>query len=275
MNPRLVILTGASRGLGAALAEQLLVPGTVMLCLSRGRHPTLAARAAAAQVPLEEWPRDLAHSVEVADEVEAWLRTFDAQRFDEAVLINNAGVISTVGPSDGSTSAELASTLRVGLEATILLTAAFLRATGGWRADRRVLNISSGLGRRAMAGSAVYGAAKAGMDHHARAVALDEAHREAHCADHGVGHGVEHLAQPAAQRYRAARIVSLAPGVIDTGMQAQLRAADSAGFPNLAHFEQQHARGLLASAEVSAQRILAYLVRDDFGSSPVADIRLS
>jgi NAD(P)-dependent dehydrogenase (short-subunit alcohol dehydrogenase family) len=258
MSQRLVILTGASRGLGAALAEQLLTPGTVMLCLSRGRHPTLAARAAAVQVRLEEWPRDLADSVTVADEVEAWLRTFDAKRFDQAVLINNAGVISTVGPSDGSTSVELASALRVGLEATILLTAAFLRATGGWRADRRVLNISSGLGRRAMAGSAIYGAAKAGMDHYSRVVALDEAHR----------------AEVAGEKRLAARIVSLAPGVIDTDMQAQLRAAASAGFPSKAYFEQQHAQGLLVSAQETASRILAYLARDDFGSNPVADIRL-
>ncbi len=258
MPQRLVILTGASRGLGAALAEQLLTASTVMLCLSRGRHPTLAARASAAQAQLEEWPRDLADSVTVTDEVEAWLRTFDAQRFDEAVLINNAGVISTVGPSDGCTSAELARALRVGLEVTIVLTAAFLRATGGWRADRRVLNISSGLGRRAMAGSAVYGAAKAGMDHYSRVVALDEAHR----------------AETAGDKSRAARIVSLAPGVIDTDMQAQLRGADGAGFPSKTYFEQQHAQGQLVSAEDTASRILAYLARDDFGSHPVADIRL-
>lgn len=258
MNARLVILTGASRGLGAALAAQLLIPGTVMLCLSRGRHPTLAARAAAAQVPVEEWPRDLADSVTVADEVEAWLSTFDAHGFDEAVLINNAGVIAPVGPSDGCSSAELAAALRVGLEATILLTAAFLRATGGWRADRRVLNISSGLGRRAMAGSAVYGAAKAGMDHYSRAVALDEAHR----------------AETAGDKRRAARIVSLAPGVIDTDMQAQLRGADGLGLPSLAYFKQQHAQGLLVSAEDTARHVLAYLSRDDFGSNPVAGIRL-
>ena len=258
MNQRLVILTGASRGLGAALAEQLLTAGTLMLCLSRGRHPTLAARAADAQATLEEWSRDLADSVTVADEVEAWLRRFEAQRFDAAVLINNAGVISTVGPSDGSTSAELASALRVGLEATIVLTAAFLRATGGWRADRRVLNISSGLGRRAMAGSAVYGAAKAGMDHYSRAVALDEAHR----------------AETAGSHSHAARIVSLAPGVIDTDMQAQLRGADGAGFPSKAYFKQQHAQGQLVSADDTAHRIVAYLTRDDFGSNPVADIRL-
>ena len=41
--------------------------------------------------------------------------------------------------------------LRVGLEAPMLLTGAFLRATEGWRGPRKVLNISSGLGRRARA----------------------------------------------------------------------------------------------------------------------------
>lgn len=255
MPERLVILTGASRGLGAALAEQLLTADTALLCLSRGRHPTLAQRASAAQIRLEEWPRDLADSVAVADEVEQWLRGFGASRFDDALLINNAGVIPTVGPSDDCTAGELSAALRVGLEAAILLTAGFLRATRSWRADRKVLNISSGLGRRAMAGSALYGAAKAGMDHFSRAVALDEAHR----ADSGRG--------------AAARIVSLAPGVVDTDMQAQLRAADGAGFPSQDYFEQQHANGLLVSAEDTAARIVDYLGRADFGSEPVADIR--
>lgn len=255
MPERLVILTGASRGLGAALAEQLLTDGTVLLCLSRGRHPTLAQLASAAQVRLEEWPRDLADSVAVADEVEQWLRGFGASRFDDALLINNAGVIPTVGPSDDCTAAELSAALRVGLEATILLTAGFLRATRTWRADRKVMNISSGLGRRAMAGSALYCAAKAGMDHFSRAVALDETHR----ADSRQG--------------RAARIVSLAPGVVDTAMQAQLRAANGAGFPNQGYFEQQHADGLLVSTKDTAARIIAYLGRADFGSEPVADIR--
>lgn len=258
MTSRLVILTGASRGLGAAMAEQLLRAGTVMLCLSRGQHPTLAAQAAAAQVQLEEWPRDLADSVAVADEVQAWLSTFDAQRFDEAVLINNAGLIGTPGPSDGCPSAELAHTLRVGLEAAILLAAAFMRATAHWRADRRVLNISSGLGRRAMAGSAIYGAAKAGLDHYSRSAALDEAHRAATLGD----------------AYRPVRIVSLAPGVIDTDMQVQLRHAADAGFPGRASFEQLHAQGQLSSATDAAQRVLAFLARDDYGHNPVADIRL-
>ncbi len=256
MDRRLAIITGASRGLGAALAEQLLQPGTVMLCLSRQPHPTLAQQAAQAQVQLEEWPRDLSNSLAVADEVERWLRAFDAQRFDQALLINIAGVIPTVGAVTGCSNAELSAALRVGLEATVLLTASFLRSTVAWRADRRVLNISSGLGRHAIAGSALYCGVKASMDHFSRAVALDEAHREASGGQ------------------AAARIVSLAPSVVDTDMQQQLRSADPGGFPARGNFERLHASGQLVSAEATAAKILAYLQRPDFGSEPLADIRL-
>ena len=66
---------------------------------------------------------------------------------------------------------------------------------------------------------------------------------------------------------------ALAPGVVDTDMQAQLRAADSAEFPAQAYFTQQHQDGLLVSAQDTATRILTYLARPDFGAEPVADIR--
>ena len=104
-----------------------------------------------------------------------------------------------------------------------------------------------------MAGSAVYCAAKAGMDHFSRAVALDEQHR--------------------ADRAGGARIVSLAPGVIDTDMQTQLRAADASGFPEQDLFRNLHAQGQLTSPHDAAARVLAYLRREDFGEKPVADVR--
>jgi len=258
MAQSLYIVTGASRGMGAAIAEQLIAPGHTLLCISRGTSDTQRAKAAQADAMLEQWSRDLADAPAVADEVDTWLRSFDAQRFDEAALINNAGVITRVGPMDECSSAELSSALRVGLESAMLLTAAFLRATRPWKAMRagrvKVLNISSGLGRRAMAGSAPYCAAKAGMDHFSRAAALDEAHR---AATHGGG----------------AKIVSLAPGVIDTDMQTQLRGSDPAGFPDKGNFVGLHQSGQLTSPHDAAARVLSYLRRPDFGSNPVADVR--
>jgi len=250
MTSHLFILTGASRGMGLAMAEQLLRPGHRLLCLSRRTNDALGAAAHRAAVSCEQWPVDLAQAVDAAARVQAWLQAIDPGALATATLINNAGVITRVGPTDECSDAELSSALRVGLEAPMLLTAAFLRATANWPARRRVLNISSGLGRRAMAGSAAYCAAKAGMDHFSRAVALDEA-----------------------QRPHGARIVSLAPGVIDTDMQVQLRSADPSGFPDRHNFIQLKEKGQLTSAHDAAARVLAYLEREDFGTQVVADVR--
>ncbi|WP_225781336.1 SDR family NAD(P)-dependent oxidoreductase [Xenophilus sp. Marseille-Q4582] len=246
----LFILTGASRGMGRAMAEQLLRRGEVtLLAISRGTDAALEAVAAEAGSLLLQWPLDLADPLPAAQRVSDWLGTLHAPAFQSATLINNAGTVGRPAPLAQAELADLSQALRVGLEAPLLLTAAFLRATRGWTAPRRVLNISSGLGRNAMGSQAPYCASKAGMDHFSRAVALEEA-----------GEG-------------GARIVSLAPGVIDTDMQIALRGADAALFPDRGRFEKLKQDGLLDSPDSAAAKVLAWLDRPDFGAQPVGDVR--
>lgn len=251
----LTILTGASRGMGQAMAQQLLARNRLLLCLSRHTDPALAALAEAQQAPLLQWQQDLSDTAGAADRLQAWLQDQAPADFLSATLINNAGVIAHIGPLEDTPSAHIATALRVGLEAPMALTAAFLRATGswveqGWRGPRKVLNISSGLGRRAMAAQATYCAAKAGLDHFTRCCALDQA-----------------------QQPHGARTVSLAPGVIDTDMQIQLRAGDPARFPDRERFVDLKEQGQLSSPQDAAKAVLRWLDRPDFGDQPVADVR--
>lgn len=248
MTQKLYIITGSSRGMGEAIARQLLAPQHLVLGIAR--QQSAALRAAAMPGGLEQWSADLADPLPVAQRLQEWLGAQDPARFGQISLINNAGVITPPGPVDGVELAALSSALRVGLEATLLLSSAFLRATRGWAADKRILNISSGLGRRAMAGSAPYCAAKAGMDNLSRAMALDEAER----AD-------------------GAAIVSLAPGIIDTDMQVQLRGGDPAKFPDQHRFAAFKSEGLLDSPDSAAAKVLRYLARPDFGSTVLGDVR--
>lgn len=250
MAERLFIVTGSSRGMGHAMVEQLLGAGTLVIGIARQASDGLRRLAESRGARLEQWQLDLAQPEAAAARLQAWLGEQHAGGFEAATLINNAALLNRVGPVEACDPAELASALRVSLEAPMLLTAAFLSATRGWPGARRVLNISSGLGRRAMAGSAGYCAAKAGLDHFTRAVALDEA-RHAH----------------------GARLVALAPGVIDTDMQLQLRSSAPEGFPDLGNFVALKDGGQLASATDAAARVLAYLQRADFGTQPVVDIR--
>lgn len=246
----LTLLTGASRGMGLAMAEQLLDAGHELLCLSRKVNDALTARAAAAGVPLEQWPQDLARAETAAARLEGWLTARGADSAASITLINNAGVLPRIAPLAEIPRDDLAQALRVDLEAPMLLTSAFLRATAGWTVPRKVLNISSGLGRRAMASQAVYCAAKAGMDHFTRCVALEE---------ESSGNG--------------AKVCSLAPGVIDTDMQTQLRGAAPGDFPDRGNFVGLKEKGQLSSPAEAAARVLAFLARPDFGANPVADVR--
>ncbi len=246
----LTLITGASRGLGHAMAEQLLQAGHMVLGISRRQDPQLAVLAQTAGAELIQWEQNLSDPEAASARVSAWLATLDGERFDSVTLINNAGTVGNPAPLASSMAADLSLALRIGLEAPMLLTAAFLGATRAWRGVRKVLNISSGLGRNAMASQAPYCAAKAGMDHFSRAVALEEA-----AAPNG------------------ARIVSLAPGVIDTDMQVQLRGVPAEKFPDRARFERLKNDGLLDSPDTAAAKVLKYLARADFGSNPVADVR--
>jgi benzil reductase ((S)-benzoin forming) len=243
MSNPVTIVTGASRGLGLAIAAQLLQQGHRVLSIARGTPALEHERLIA-------WHADLAEPEIAAGRLTQWLEAMAPASVPAINLINNAGVVSRLAPLADIDAADLSNALRVGLEAPLVLTAAFLRATRGWAAPRKVLLISSGLGRRAMAGSASYCAAKAGMDHLARAIALEQA------------------AEP-----NGARVCALAPGVIDTDMQIQLRAGDPALFPERARFVGLKDDGLLDSPSAAAAKVIAFLHKPGFGDEPVADVR--
>ena len=94
---------------------------------------------------------------------------------------------------------------------------------------------------------AIYCATMAALDHHARAVTLD---------------GDARL-----------RICSLAPGVIDTDMRAEIRETPVGIFPMQDRFVALKQDGQLASPRDVASRLVRYLLGKDFGAEPVADLR--
>lgn len=250
VSTHLTIITGSSRGLGAELAVQCLRKGHTVVGIARNTNEALDEVAQRYSATLHQWRHDLSQPESAAWPLLEWLQAQTGARYLSATLINNAGTLGGLHPLRDGDAQDILTSLRVGLEAPMLLTRMFLHGTREWLLRRKVLNISSGLGRRAMAGAAGYCAAKAGLDHFSRCVALEEA---------GDPNG--------------ARIVSLAPGVIDTDMQAQLRGADPAIFTEQPSFAHLHEQGQLLSTEDAARLVLAWLEREDFGQDVAADVR--
>lgn len=246
--PALYIVTGTSRGLGAALAVQLRDRGVELLCLSRGRNVALDMDGGDGRV--RQWSVDLADAVAVAEQVRSWLLKRGPEGVDGIVLINNAALLEPPGAFASQSVGTITQALRVGLEAPLLLCRAVLLAAAEWNRPCRLLNVSSGLGQRPLAGVATYCAVKAGLDHYSRT-----------------------LAQELRESGSASRVVALAPGIIDTGMQVQLRSADASAFAAQSVFAGFKADGALDSPERAAEKMLAFLDRPDFGDDAVADLR--
>lgn len=236
------ILTGHTRGIGASIAAELLSRNIPVLGLARTKNAQLGTRYPA----LDQVELDLSDSAAVAQ----WIASGKLQSFlsdcRTALLINNAGMVQPVGPIDTQDAASIARAVSLNVATPLMLSSALAAATPG-AMDRRILHVSSGAGRTAYPGWSVYCATKAALDHHARAVVLDNT--------------------------RALRIGSLAPGVVDTDMQAEVRATPIERFPIRERFEALKRNGELASPDECAARLVDYLLSEKFGQTPVADLR--
>jgi benzil reductase ((S)-benzoin forming) len=238
MNDVKTILTGHTRGLGEALAENLLSRGIAVLGLSRTRSE--------ASDLLQQVELDLADPVALG----AWIATGALARFIGnariVLLINNAGMLQPVGGIEGQDVNAIGRAVSLNVAAPLMLSAA-VAAASPKASDRRIVHISSGAARNAYAGWSIYCATKAALDHHARAVALDD--------------------------NRALRIASVAPGVVDTAMQAEIRGADLETFPQRERFEELKRQGQLATPADAARKVLDYALSEAFGDTPVVDVR--
>jgi NAD(P)-dependent dehydrogenase (short-subunit alcohol dehydrogenase family) len=237
------IVTGHSQGLGKAIALVLLAQGWRVLGLSRHGWP---ADEAAGHTGLAEVALDLSDSAAFA----GWLASPALSNFVHSAscvcLVNNAGTVNPMGPPGVQGAMVIGQAVALNVAAPLMLADAFVAATPGV-ADRRVVHISSGAARNPYPGWSVYCATKAALDMHARAAALD------------VGPGL--------------RVESLAPGVVDTAMQADIRSANADRFPSVERFQALHREGSLLDPSDVAQRLVAHMNSDAFGQEPVRDLR--
>jgi len=237
------VVTGHSRGLGEAIAGSLLERDIPVVGISRSSNVELAKRFGAT---LQQVQLDLTDSSAIV----RWLETGEISRLFErgttALLVNNAGVLQPIGPLQLQDAPSIARAVAVNVGAALMLSAALVQAT--LRAnERRILHISSGAGRKAYAGWSVYCATKAALDHHARAVAVD--------------------------RTPGLRICSLAPGTIDTDMQAEIRASTDERFPDRERFVAMKRDKRLKNPADTGRAVVDFLLSDAFGDEPVADLR--
>jgi len=187
------IITGAARGIGAETARRLAAQGA--------RVAVTARRLADAQAVAHDCPRSVALVCDVADRgsVEEAVREATLTLGTPTILVNNAGTIAPIGLFGDLDADEFAAAIRTTLIGAAFCARAvlphFLAAGGG-----RIVNLSSGAAHAPLEGWSAYCAAKAGLAMLTRSLALEYGNA-----------GV--------------RVFGFAPGVVDTQMQAEIRAS--------------------------------------------------
>lgn len=235
-----IIVTGASKGIGQQLVRQYKEKGATVYGMARTNSGNDESMF---EVDLADTQRATAILQGVLSQ--------HKEEADSFTLINNAGTvepISLVGSLDGG---QVEQAIQLNLTAPIQLMNTFIDTLKDFTGTKKILNISSGAGRSEYEGWGVYCTTKAGLDHFSRVVALEQKK-----ADDPTG------------------IVSIAPGIIDTGMQETIRSSSEHQFPHLKRFEAYKREGQLSSANETAGKLIHFIQEVDFlEADPIADIR--
>jgi 3-oxoacyl-[acyl-carrier protein] reductase len=174
---RHVIVTGGSRGLGAAMIEGLLEDGYRVSSCSRRKTENIERLLAHPK----HGPRFFWGACEVGegDQVERFVRDAMQWSGDDGVwgLVNNAG-IAQVGILASFPNIESEKILKVNLLGSIQMARAVSQHLVSAGRGGRILNVSSIIGSRGYNGMSAYSASKAGMDGLTRSLARELGRRQ-------------------------------------------------------------------------------------------------
>jgi NAD(P)-dependent dehydrogenase (short-subunit alcohol dehydrogenase family) len=202
---QLLVVTGASRGIGRAIAERGLARGMAVCAIARDR----AALAELASDRVEVGVADVRDAEAVRAAVDAAVARFGPP----AVVVAAAGLLGPIDRPWRLDPAGLEEALAVTVVGTANLAAATIPSLRG-----AFVAVSASSATRVFPGWAAYGAAKAGLDAYIR-----------------------YLAEEAGDAVTA---FSFVPGLTDTAMQAGLREVDAERFPLVDQFRRWHDRGV-------------------------------
>ena len=213
---RVAVVTGASRGLGAGLAVHFAASGLHLGLCARHR-PVLAARtrptAQDGRIVSSEAPVLSAVDVTDRDAVAGFAQAVVARFGRIDLWVNNAGLLGPIGPLALADPDAIRRTIDVNVTGVLNGSAVFAEHVRSRPGEGVLVNISSGAATNPYEGWAAYGATKAAVDQLTRVMALEEAR-----------HGLAAYA--------------LSPGLVDTDMQAAIRATDESAFPEVGRFRR-------------------------------------
>jgi NAD(P)-dependent dehydrogenase (short-subunit alcohol dehydrogenase family) len=220
MDKPTLIITGASRGIGAAAARCALEYGANLVLTARSLPALQEITQRLTSVGGEVI--SIAGDLGVEADCQAIVEVAGARFGRIDGLINNGGILEPIAPVSRATFAEWDRNYQVNVLGPVMLTCfalPYLRQSQG-----RVINVSTGASVKVTPGWAAYSVAKAALNHYTSILAVDEP---------------------------AVTALAVRPGKVDTDMQAFIRRTGLSGMPPDLHrkFIDFYERGQLLPPE--------------------------
>lgn len=218
----LAIISGASSGLGLELARQTPFPARTV-DISRSGPPAGSG--------IEHLEADLSDPASWSEIETRMAELIDDEEPGRAAFIHAAGTLTPIGFAGEVESEAYARNVLLNSAAGQVLGHAFLKAIAGRSGIYDLVMITSGAASSAYPGWSAYGAGKAALDQWVRSVGAEQSLRG----------GV--------------RVSAIAPGVLDTPMQAEIRETAEQDFPRVERFHRLHDEGDLVDPADAARRL--------------------
>ena len=222
----ILIITGGSKGIGKGIIEAYLSRGFRIFSIARTSNSELTKKGIT-QIEL-----DLTRTDKIEAELLRIIGLLDSKEVSKITLINNAGSLGAIGPLNRLDSTTIERTIILNTVVPSILSSSFIKILAQWKASKTIINITSGAALKPYYGWSVYCTSKAAINMLTQVIAVEQA---------GIEYGV--------------KVLAIAPGVVDTDMQTEIRQTDKNDFKDVDRFIALKRDGALNSVSTVGKQI--------------------
>lgn len=231
------IITGASKGLGASIAERFIQEGIQVIGVSRTENRELSELSSESETKYQHFKCNLSNM----DELERTFEKIKDQIFKESTelvyLINNAATVNPIDIATKHTTEAVEAHIKLNLTAPIITTALVLKRAKESGVKTIITNITSGAADRSTYGWSAYGASKAGLNHYTNTVALEQNVLKTNN-----------------------KVILFDPSIMDTNMQGDIRKSNPASFQEVEKFRKYKEENQLSDTRTVANVLVDILL---------------